>query len=46
MWCLKRLMARKPLMHNYIYFETLEVGYDFRPGGHRYFFRKVRDMMG
>ena len=26
MWCLKRPMARKPLMHNYIYFETLEVG--------------------
>jgi hypothetical protein len=23
---LKRPMARKPLMHNYIYFETLEVG--------------------
>jgi hypothetical protein len=21
-------MARKPLMHNYIYFETLEVGLD------------------
>jgi hypothetical protein len=21
-------MARKPLMHNYIYFETLEVGFD------------------
>jgi hypothetical protein len=27
-WCLKRPMARKPLMHNYIYFETLEVGPD------------------
>ena len=27
-WCLKRPMARKPLMHNYIYFETLEVGFD------------------
>ena len=25
---LKRPMARKPLMHNYIYFETLEVGLD------------------
>ena len=30
-WCLKRLMARKPLMHNYIYFETLEVGSKERP---------------
>jgi hypothetical protein len=28
-WCLKRPMARKPLMHNYIYFETLEVGLEF-----------------
>ena len=26
-WCLKRPMARKPLMHNYIYFETLELGW-------------------
>ena len=31
MWCLKRPMARKPLMHNYIYFETLEVGPDAEP---------------
>ena len=25
-------MARKPLMHNYIYFETLEVGPDWHRG--------------
>ena len=30
-WCLKRPMARKPLMHNYIYFETFEVGPDSHP---------------
>jgi two-component sensor histidine kinase len=31
-WRLKRPMARKPLMHNYIYFETLEVGSDHSRG--------------
>jgi hypothetical protein len=36
-------MARNPLMHNYIYFETLEVGSDFDFGPLKQFIRISAD---